>query len=170
VAGERFAVRNSGTIAVVEGLGDHGCEYMTGGIVVVIGETGRNFAAGMSGGIAYVLDEDGKFAERCNLAMVELQPVAEEEELMQKNYHHGGDLDFHGRVDVMGDMTRFDAERLHQLISNHARYTGSARARHILEQWDEYKPKFRKVMPVEYRHAIEELIARGGQPSLAAAE
>ena len=170
VAGERFAVRNSGAIAVVEGAGDHGCEYMTGGVVVVIGETGRNFAAGMSGGIAYVLDEDGSFAKRCNLAMVELQPVAEEEEMMQKSYHQGGDLDYHGRVDVMGDMTRFDAERLHQLISNHARYTGSERARHILEQWDEYKPKFRKVMPVEYRRAIEELIARGGAPSLAAAE
>ena len=170
VAGERFAVRNSGAIAVVEGAGDHGCEYMTGGIVVVIGETGRNFAAGMSGGIAYVLDEDGRFAQRCNLAMVELEPVVEEEDLMQKNYHHGGDLDFHGRVDVMGDMTRFDAERLHQLISNHALYTNSARARHILEHWDEYKPKFRKVMPVEYRRAIEELIAKGAQPSLAAAE
>ena len=170
VAGERFAVRNSGAIAVVEGAGDHGCEYMTGGVVVVIGETGRNFAAGMSGGIAYVLDEDGSFAKRCNLAMVELQPVAEEEEMMQKSYHQGGHLDSHGRVDVMGDMTRFDAERLHQLISNHARYTGSERARHILEQWDEYKPKFRKVMPVEYRRAIEELIARGGAPSLAAAE
>jgi len=75
-------------------------------------------------GIAYVLDEDGSFAKRCNLAMVELQPVAEEEEMMQKSYHQGGDLDSHGRVDVMGDMTRFDAERLHQLISNHARYTG----------------------------------------------
>ncbi|MGH6867462.1 MAG: glutamate synthase-related protein, partial [Methylocella sp.] len=170
VAGERFAVRNSGAIAVVEGLGDHGCEYMTGGIVVVIGETGRNFAAGMSGGIAYVLDEDGKFAQRCNLAMVELEPVVEEEDLMLKNYHHGGDLDFHGRVDVMGDMTRFDAERLRQLVSNHAHYTNSARARHILEQWDEYKPKFRKVMPVEYRRAIEELIAKGEQPRLAAAE
>src|SRR3984893_16200142 len=170
VAGERFAVRNSGAIALVEGAGDHGCEYMTGGIVVVIGETGRNFAAGMSGGIAYVLDEDGKFAQRCNLAMVELEPVVEEEDLMLKNYHHGGDLDFHGRVDVMGDMTRFDAERLHQLISNHALYTNSARACHILEHWDAYKPKFRKVMPVEYRRAIEELIAKGGQPSLAAAE
>jgi glutamate synthase (NADPH/NADH) large chain len=170
VAGERFAVRNSGAIAVVEGAGDHGCEYMTGGIVVVIGETGRNFAAGMSGGIAYVLDEDGRFAQRCNLDMVGLEPVVEEEELMQKNYHLGGDLDFHGRVDVMGDMTRFDAERLHQLISNHALYTNSAQARHILEHWDEYKPKFRKVMPVEYRRAIEELIANGGQPSLAAAE
>jgi glutamate synthase (NADPH/NADH) large chain len=170
VAGERFAVRNSGAIAVVEGAGDHGCEYMTGGIVVVIGETGRNFAAGMSGGIAYVLDEDGKFEQRCNLDMVGLEPVVEEEELMQKNYHLGGDLDFHGRVDVMGDMTRFDAERLHQLISNHALYTNSARASHILEHWDEYKPKFRKVMPVEYRRAIEELIAKGAQPSLAAAE
>jgi glutamate synthase (NADPH) large chain len=170
VAGERFAVRNSGAIAVVEGVGDHGCEYMTGGIVVVIGETGRNFAAGMSGGIAYVLDEDRRFAEHCNLAMVDLEPVAEEEELMAKTYHQGGDLDFHGRVDVMGDMTRFDAERLHQLIFKHARYTHSARARHILEQWDEYKPKFRKVMPVEYRRAIEELIAKGGAPTLAAAE
>jgi glutamate synthase (NADPH/NADH) large chain len=170
VAGERFAVRNSGAIAVVEGLGDHGCEYMTGGIVVVIGDTGRNFAAGMSGGIAYVLDEDGMFAERCNLAMIELQPVAEEEEMMQKSYHQGGDLDSHGRVDVMDDMTRFDAERLHQLISNHARYTKSARALHILNRWDEYKPKFRKVMPVEYRHALEELIAKRGELRLAAAE
>jgi glutamate synthase (NADPH) large chain len=169
VAGERFAVRNSGAIAVVEGLGDHGCEYMTGGIVVVIGDTGRNFAAGMSGGIAYVLDEDGNFAQRCNLAMVELQPVAGEEEMMQKSYHQGGDLDSHGRVDVMEDMTRFDAERLHQLISNHARYTNSARAHHILGHWDAYKPIFRKVMPVEYRHALEELIANGGEPRLAAA-
>ena len=86
VAGERFAVRNSGAIAVVEGVGDHGCEYMTGGVVVVLGETGRNFAAGMSGGIAYVLDEAGNFSSRCNLAMVDLEPVASEEEAMQ-NYH-----------------------------------------------------------------------------------
>jgi len=155
VAGERFAVRNSGAIAVVEGLGDHGCEYMTGGIVVVLGETGRNFAAGMSGGIAYVLDEGGKFPERCNLAMVELEPVAQEEELMQKIYHHGGDLDFHGRVDVKQDMTRFDAERLHQLISQHLTLTGSAKAQIILANWDNYKAKFRKVMPVEYRRALE---------------
>ena len=125
VAGERFGVRNSGAIAVVEGTGDHGCEYMTGGVVVVIGETGRNFAAGMSGGIAYVLDEGGTFAERCNLAMVELNPVAAEEEVMQRHLHSGGDLEHHGRVDVMRDMSRFDAERLHQLIVNHARYTGS---------------------------------------------
>ena len=81
VAGERFAVRNSGSIAVVEGVGDHGCEYMTGGVVVVIGNTGRNFAAGMSGGIAYVLDEDNTFAKRCNLAMVELEPIPEEDDL-----------------------------------------------------------------------------------------
>jgi glutamate synthase (NADPH/NADH) large chain len=162
VAGERFGVRNSGAIAVVEGAGDHGCEYMTGGVVVVIGETGRNFAAGMSGGIAYVLDEAGNFAERCNLSMVDLEPVAAEEDVMQRFLHSGGDLQGHGRVDVMGDMTRHDAERLHQLISNHARYTGSGRARQILENWEAFLPKFRKVMPVEYRRALAELAANGG--------
>ena len=83
IAGERFAVRNSGAVAVVEGTGDHGCEYMTGGVVVVLGPTGRNFAAGMSGGIAYVLDEDGTFERRCNLSMIELEPVAAEEEVMR---------------------------------------------------------------------------------------
>jgi len=171
VAGERFGVRNSGAIAVVEGAGDHGCEYMTGGIVVVIGETGRNFAAGMSGGIAYVLDESGDFAERCNLAMVELAPVAAEEEAMQRHHHSGGDLLGHGRVDVMSDMSRFDAERLHQLIANHARYTGSARAREILESWESTLPKFRKVMPVEYRRALAELAAsRSNEVLLAAGE
>jgi glutamate synthase (NADPH/NADH) large chain len=169
VAGERFAVRNSGVVAVVEGVGDHGCEYMTGGIVVVIGKTGRNFAAGMSGGIAYVLDEDGTFAKRCNLAMVDLEPVAEEEEAMQKSYHQGGDLDFHGRVDVMRDMTRYDAERLRQLITNHANATGSQRARLILEKWDEYKGKFRKVMPVEYRRALAEMMAKDEDVTLMAA-
>ncbi|MBK9081619.1 MAG: glutamate synthase large subunit [Rhizobiales bacterium] len=157
VAGERFAVRNSGAIAVVEGTGDHGCEYMTGGVVVVIGKTGRNFAAGMSGGIAYVLDEDGAFAKRCNLSMVDLEPVEEEEELNQRLNNSGGDLITHGRVDVMRDMSRHDAERLHQLISNHARYTGSRHARAILDAWDQYLPKFRKVMPVEYRRALREL-------------
>ena len=159
VAGERFAVRNSGAIAVVEGTGDHGCEYMTGGVVVVIGQTGRNFAAGMSGGIAYVLDEDGTFDKRCNLAMVELESVAEEEMLNERLHHQGGDLQVHGRVDVMKDMTRFDAERLHQLISNHLRYTGSTRAKEILDNWDAFKGKFRKVMPVEYRRALAELEA-----------
>jgi glutamate synthase (NADPH/NADH) large chain len=171
VAGERFGVRNSGAIAVVEGAGDHGCEYMTGGVVVVIGETGRNFAAGMSGGIAYVLDEAGDFAQRCNLAMVELEPVAAEEEAMQRHHHSGGDLDGHGRVDVMSDMSHFDAERLRQLIANHARYTGSARARKILENWEAYLPKFRKIMPVEYRRALAELAAsRSKQVMLAAGE
>ncbi len=165
VAGERFAVRNSGAIAVVEGVGDHGCEYMTGGVVVVLGPTGRNFAAGMSGGIAYVLDEDDSFATRCNLAMVDLEPVREEETVMSENYHQSGDLEGHGRVDVMGDMTRFDAERLRQLISNHLRYTGSTRAREILDAWESYKPKFRKVMPVEYRRALTELKAKKQAPA-----
>jgi len=169
VAGERFAVRNSGAIAVVEGTGDHGCEYMTGGIVVVIGKTGRNFAAGMSGGIAYVLDEDGTFEQRCNMSMIDLEPVAEEEELMQKSYHQGGDLAHHGRVDVMSDMTRFDAERLHQLITNHWRYTSSVRARDILDHWDEMKGKFRKVMPVEYRRALKELMTQAETPAPLAA-
>ncbi|MFZ9500705.1 MAG: glutamate synthase subunit alpha, partial [Beijerinckiaceae bacterium] len=160
VAGERFGVRNSGAVAVVEGVGDHGCEYMTGGVVVVIGQTGRNFAAGMSGGIAYVLDEDGTFEKRCNLAMVDLESVAEEEELNQRLHHQGGDLQTHGRVDVMSDMTRFDAERLRQLILNHVRYTGSSRGQEILDNWDAYKGKFRKVMPVEYRRALNEMKAQ----------
>jgi glutamate synthase (NADPH/NADH) large chain len=160
VAGERFAVRNSGAFAVVEGVGDHGCEYMTGGVVVVLGPTGRNFAAGMSGGVAYVLDEDGGFAERCNLSMVDLEPVRDEETAMTQAYHQSGDLEQHGRVDVMKDMTRFDAERLKQLVSNHLRYTGSTRARAILDDWENYKPKFRKVMPVEYRRALSEMLAR----------
>jgi glutamate synthase (NADPH/NADH) large chain len=157
IAGERFAVRNSGAVAVVEGVGDHGCEYMTGGVVVVLGETGRNFAAGMSGGVAYVLDETGDFAKRCNMAMVELEPVPEEDDMLEKLHHHGGDLMHKGRVDVSGDMTRHDEERLYQLISNHFHYTGSTRAKAILDAWTDYRPKFRKVMPVEYRRALEEM-------------
>ncbi len=157
VAGERFAVRNSGAIAVVEGVGDHGCEYMTGGVVVVIGQTGRNFAAGMSGGVAYVLDEQGDFAERCNMAMVELEPVPEEDDMLEKLHHHGGDIDHKGRVDVSEDMTSHDEERLYQLISNHVHYTQSARAKAILDDWANYRPKFRKVMPVEYRRALIEM-------------
>jgi len=162
VAGERFAVRNSGALAVVEGVGDHGCEYMTGGVVVVLGPTGRNFAAGMSGGIAYVLDEDGSFESRCNLAMVELEPLREEEAAMSESYHQSNDLESHGRVDVMSDMTRFDAERLRQLITNHWKYTGSTRAREILDAFDAYRPKFRKVMPVEYRKALTKMPPKGG--------
>ncbi|WP_426229733.1 glutamate synthase large subunit [Pararhizobium sp. DWP3-4] len=157
VAGERFAVRNSGAIAVVEGVGDHGCEYMTGGVVVVLGETGRNFAAGMSGGVAYVLDESDDFPKRCNMAMVELEPVPEEDDMLEKLHHHGGDLMHKGMVDVAGDMTRHDDERLYQLISNHLHYTGSPRAKEILDHWVEFRPKFRKVMPVEYRRALEEM-------------
>ena len=157
VAGERFAVRNSGAIAVVEGTGDHGCEYMTGGIVIVLGPTGRNFAAGMSGGIAYVLDEAGDFEQRCNMSMVDLEPVEAEEEIMRKLSNQGGDLESHGLVDVMSDMTSHDAERLHQLIEKHARYTNSARAQEILLDWASYLPKFRKVMPVEYRRALAEM-------------
>ena len=166
VAGERFAVRNSGAAAVVEGAGDHCCEYMTGGLVVVLGKTGRNFAAGMSGGMAYVLDEDGTFKSRCNLSMVELEPVAEEEEVNAREYHATNDLAGHGKVDVMSDMTRYDAARLHLLISRHARLAGSARAAHILAHWDEFLPKFRKVMPVEYRRALAEM----AKTSLQAAE
>jgi glutamate synthase (NADPH/NADH) large chain len=157
IAGERFAVRNSGAVAVVEGAGDHCCEYMTGGIVVVLGRTGRNFAAGMSGGIAYVLDEDGTFASRCNLAMVELEPMPEEEEINAQIFHHANDLESHGRVEIMSDMTQFDAERLHLLITRHARFTGSTRAAAILADWSRYRRLFRKVMPVEYRRALAEM-------------
>jgi glutamate synthase (NADPH/NADH) large chain len=169
IAGERFAVRNSGAVAVVEGSGDHCCEYMTGGIVVVLGKTGRNFAAGMSGGIAYVLDQDGGFAKLCNMAMVELEPVLDEEEINSEVYHHVGDLTGHGRVDVMADLTRHDAVRLHLLISRHARFAGSGRAAQILENWHAFLPKFRKVMPVEYRRALAEL-ARERAAKMQAAE
>ncbi|MBH0239449.1 glutamate synthase large subunit [Methylobrevis sp. L22] len=157
VAGERFAVRNSGAVTVVEGCGDHGCEYMTGGLVVVLGQTGRNFAAGMSGGVAYVLDEDRTFKARCNMSMVDLEPVPEEEDLLEKLHHHGGDLQFKGRVDVSSDMTRHDDERLRALIQAHVHYTGSTRGKDILEHWEAFRPKFVKVMPVEYRRALREM-------------
>ena len=160
VAGERFAVRNSGATAVVEGVGDHGCEYMTGGIVVVLGPTGRNFAAGMSGGIAYVLNGNGDFEKRCNMAQVDLEPIPAEDDALEKLEHLGGDLETKGRVDVSHDMTRFDAIRLHQLIENHLMHTGSAVAKEILDKWDEYLPKFVKVMPVEYRRALLEMQAQ----------
>jgi glutamate synthase (NADPH/NADH) large chain len=159
VAGERFAVRNSGATAVVEGVGDHGCEYMTGGIVVVLGESGRNFAAGMSGGIAYVLDEQGDFEQRCNLAMVELEPIPAEDAALETLEHQGGDLETHGRVDVSHDMTRGDALRLRLLIEKHTHYTGSTRGREILDNWEDYLPKFVKVMPVDYRRALQEMQA-----------
>jgi glutamate synthase (NADPH/NADH) large chain len=157
VAGERFAVRNSGAIAVVEGTGDHGCEYMTGGVVVVLGKTGRNFAAGMSGGVAYVLDEDDSFETRCNMSMVDLEPVEEEESISRRDYHHAGDLETKGVVEILADLGRHDADRLYQLIARHKSFTGSSRAAEILDNWEVWLPKFRKVMPVEYRRALAEL-------------
>ena len=168
VAGERFAVRNSGVTAVVEGVGDHGCEYMTGGIIVVLGGTGRNFAAGMSGGIAYVLDEDDSFEQRCNLAMVELEPIKSEDDALEQLAHQGGDLESHGRVDVSHDMTRFDAIRLRQLVERHLAYTDSAVAKRMLADWDAWLPKFKKVMPVDYRRALTEMQAEQQKAKTAA--
>ncbi len=163
VAGERFAVRNSGAIAVIEGVGDHGCEYMTGGCVVVLGPIGRNFAAGMSGGIAYVLDEGGDFKIRCNLAMVEIEEIAKEV----------GDFDAdQDMADVMADMTSGDERRLRFLIERHMKFTGSTRAREILNNWQAMLPKFVKVMPVDYRRALTELKNQEeqGRVTLAAGE
>jgi glutamate synthase domain-containing protein 3 len=145
VAGERFAVRNSGARAVVEGVGDHGCEYMTGGTVVVLGATGRNFAAGMSGGIAYVLDLDGEFAKRCNTAMVDLEPLLPESEQQAK---------LAAELWHMGQSDEAIAKRL---IENHARYTNSRRANEILAAWPQYRARFVKIFPREYRRALGEL-------------
>ena len=154
VAGERFCVRNSGATAVVEGLGDHGCEYMTGGTVVVLGKAGRNFAAGMSGGIAYVLDEEGDFTQRCNLAMVELEPIPEEEHAAAAE--GAGELEAHGKVHI-DHVAGNDDATLKGIIQRHLLYTGSERARVILENWAAYLPRFVKVMPVEYRRALTEM-------------
>ena len=126
-------------------------------MVVVLGKTGRNFAAGMSGGIAYVLDEDGAFERLCNMTMVELEPLPAEEEASAKIYHHAQDLETSGWVEVLSDMTRYDVERLHLLVTRHARLTGSKRAEQILADWPEYCQKFRKVMPLEYRRALAEM-------------
>ena len=150
VAGERFAVRNSGAFAVVEGVGDHGCEYMTGGVVVVIGPTGRNFAAGMSGGIAYVLDEEGTFQKHCNMSMVGLEPLKVEPV---------GQTDDGGLRALMSNHLEQDAARLHRLIERHRHYTGSARAKLILDRWDFYLPKFLKIMPVDYGRSLKTLAA-----------
>ena len=145
VAGERFCVRNSGASAVVEGVGDHGCEYMTGGIMVCLGQTGRNFAAGMSGGIAYVFDESGSFAERCNMEMIELETIEAD----------GGVDD----TSVRSNLTRYDETRLKQMIENHKRYTNSALAIQILDNWEASRDKFVKVMPVDYKRALVEQYA-----------
>jgi len=148
VAGERFAVRNSGADAVVEGVGDHACEYMTGGTVVVLGATGRNFAAGMSGGIAYVLDDKGDFARYCNTAMVALEPLVAETEqeakLARELWHKG----------------QSDEAVVRRLIERHLRFTGSLQSKKILERWNEYRGKFVKVFPNEYRRALGELAAK----------
>jgi glutamate synthase domain-containing protein 3 len=151
VAGERFAVRNSGASAVVEGTGDHGCEYMTGGTVVVLGTTGRNFAAGMSGGIAYVLDEDGTFAQRCNASMVQLEPVlaeAEQEGKLARGMWHLGQA---------------DEAVLKRLVENHLKYTGSEQAKKVLDAWAQLRGKFVKIFPHEYRRALGDLAAKGGK-------
>ena len=140
VAGERFAVRNSGAQAVVEGVGDHGCEYMTKGTVVVIGRTGRNFGAGMSGGFAFVLDEDGDFSRRCNQDMVDLEPLAEQDDL----------------------------NTVRGLIQEHFELTGSARAREILQSWDGAVPKFVKIFPRDYRRVLEERKRMDKEPELVA--
>jgi glutamate synthase (NADPH/NADH) large chain len=152
VAGERFAVRNSGATAVVEGTGDHGCEYMTQGTVVVLGATGRNFAAGMSGGIAYVFDEHGDFARRCNPAMVALEPLLTNQEQQEK-------ID-----EAIWHLHETDELLLRGLIESHFRYTGSLRARMLLDQWNGVRGRFIKVFPHEYRRALKQLHeARGRQ-------
>ena len=153
VAGERFAVRNSGAIAVVEGTGDHGCEYMTGGTVVVLGETGRNFAAGMSGGIAYVYDPKGEFAGKCNMAMVSLHTVQSAAEQEDKAEHNS----WHSHVRGAGAQT--DEAILKGLIERHFKYTGSTRARALLDEWSSARSKFVKVFPSEYKRALAEMHA-----------
>ncbi|MEZ4300691.1 MAG: glutamate synthase large subunit, partial [Polyangiaceae bacterium] len=141
VAGERFAVRNSGATAVVEGTGDHGCEYMTGGTVAVIGKAGRNFAAGMSGGVAYVLDTTSDFRLRCNQSMVELLPVLDAKDAPPDQALHLG---------------TGDGELLRDLLAKHFFYTGSARARAILDDFERYRPMFVKVMPLEYKRILRD--------------
>jgi len=164
VAGERFCVRNSGAIAVVEGVGDHGCEYMTGGVMVCLGPTGRNFAAGMSGGVAYVFDGDGSFERRCNMAMVELQPIPDEDDALEALDHQGGDMETPGLVDLTRDMTRHDKQRLRTLIERHLHYTNSDVARTILADWENQFSRFVKVMPLDYRRALEEMQAKRSRP------
>ena len=160
VGGERFAVRNSGAVAVVEGVGDHCCEYMTGGTVVVLGETGRNFAAGMSGGIAYVLDADGTFESRCNMAQVALEPITSEADALEKLDHQGADLETHGRVNIKHTMSQNDQKILSTIIKRHVHYTNSAVGKRILENWNDYIAQFVKVIPVDYRRALEEMEAQ----------
>ncbi len=169
VAGERFAVRNSGAVAVAEGCGDHGCEYMTGGVVAVLGKTGRNFAAGMSGGVAYVYDPEGSFASLCNQAQVDLVPVSPDKDddegagRPQQRPVSSGDAG-------MGDMLRHDGERLRILLERHHLHTGSKRARALLDDWAGSAAKFVKVMPRDYAKALQQLEAERLEAASVAAE
>ena len=163
IAGERFAVRNSGAVAVVEGVGDHGCEYMTGGVVVCLGTTGWNFAAGMSGGLAYVLDGEGTFAERCNQSMVELGPVPRDSGVALAD---GNGLEL---APVLADMLADDERRLYTLIARHRHFTNSARAAELLADWDTAVGKFVKVMPVDFRAALTQARAAATQVATSSA-
>ena len=142
IVGERFAVRNSGAAAVVEGCGDHGCEYMTGGTVVVLGAVGRNFAAGMSGGVAYVLDEEGSFKMNCNTEMVDLRALDSEP------------------AERVRHLQRTDEEIVRELLAKHVRYTDSPKARRLLDEWEQTRQRFVKIMPYEYERALQELAVR----------
>ena len=168
VAGERFAVRNSGAVCVVEGTGDHGCEYMTGGVVLVLGDTGRNFAAGMSGGVAYVYDPQKRFGPLCNPAMVEIAevggPSADPADHPGRPRQRSLSVEDNG----MGDVLRFDAERLRILVERHHLHTGSARARELLEDWDAALRCFVKVMPTDYKRALLQAHERATAKAVAA--
>jgi glutamate synthase (NADPH/NADH) large chain len=169
VAGERFAVRNSGAIAVVEGAGDHACEYMTGGVVVVLGKTGRNFAAGMSGGVAYVYDPDGAFTNLVNHAQVDLLPIAagpDAEDGTGRPAQRPRSVNDFG----MGDMLRHDAERLRILVERHQLHTGSMLAGALLADWDAALTRFVKVMPRDYAAALQRLEAERNEAASVAAE
>ena len=169
VAGERFAVRNSGALAVVEGAGDHACEYMTGGVVCVLGKTGRNFAAGMSGGIAYVYDADGNFSELCNMAQVDIEEISATPDMDDgtgRPQQRGSSVNDSG----MGDPLRHDAERLKILIERHKLHTGSIRAAELLANWDAEISNFRKIMPRDYARALRQLEAERNEAATVAAE
>jgi glutamate synthase (NADPH) large chain len=169
VAGERFAVRNSGAVAVVEGTGDHACEYMTGGVVCVLGKTGRNFAAGMSGGIAYVYDPEGTFDALCNTAQVDIENISarrDPDEGTGRPQQQARSVHDHG----LGDPLRHDAERLRVLVERHLLHTGSRQAQALLENWDAALASFRKIMPRDYRSALQALEAEREEAAMEAAE
>jgi glutamate synthase (NADPH/NADH) large chain len=157
VAGERFAVRNSGAVAVVEGCGDHGCEYMTGGVVVVLGDTGRNFAAGMSGGIAYVYDPAGRFSKLCNQSGVEMEKIGAAELGLADDPGRPRQRSVSVDDNGMGDALRFDAERLKIVVERHLLFTGSSRARQLLDDWETALGHFVKVMPRDYKRALVDM-------------